>query len=809
MARRGKMAAMAWVATLASSTALLPLVDQADWIFQAALLLGLITTVGVLARWRGLNGVLTGLIQVATGIVLLTLTTVPGYALFGIIPGPAALEQFGTLLAAGGEDVGSYTSPAPLTEGIRLLLICGVLLVGIAVDLLAATLRSAAAAGLPLLAMYSAAAGISQEGASWPYFLIAAAGFLALLLTESRYQLAEWGRYFPGPAMRRPDSPEVRTPGPRLRTGRRIGAASLGVALAVPLALPALGDGLLDPGGRGGGSGGGMGAIAVNPVVALQDQLTQPQNRTVLTYETTSERPREMYLRLVSLDRFDGERWYSSEALLEGVPEAPWPVAGLSSEVDATVVTTRITADELYSQPTLPVPSPAIDIAVDGDWNYDIFSRTLRSARNSQTSAGRTYEVEHLLVEPSGEQLAQAPEPASAVIRDDLTRVPDGLPDSVREKALEVTEGAANAHEQAVALQEWFTREGGFRYNTNVESGTGTDAIANFLEAREGFCIHFAFSMAAMARSLGIPAQVSVGFTPGTARADGSYTVGLHNAHAWPELYFEGVGWVRYEPTPGQGSTPAYTRPEPAQPETEDPEAETPEAETPEPERDPAETSPTDPGRCDPIMEPEACAAQQGQEQTEDEESMALWPLIWGSGAALLAVALLLTPMLWRDRLRRRRLAPEAGVLAAWEELLDTAWDLGAPPDASQTPRQEAHRVVRAGDLTGEPAAAVHRVADAVERELYAPAGTAQAGPQLGEDVRTASAALRAASTSREIRFRARMFPASASRVANAVAERYARLTSTITQRLTLPLNRLARRGGGSGAKSGAGAGAG
>jgi transglutaminase-like putative cysteine protease len=56
--------------------------------------------------------------------------------------------------------------------------------------------------------------------------------------------------------------------------------------------------------------------------------------------------------------------------------------------------------------------------------------------------------------------------------------------------------------------------------------------------------------MAAMARTLGIPARVAVGFIPGTATADGGMTVGLKDAHAWPELYFEGVGWTRFEPTP-------------------------------------------------------------------------------------------------------------------------------------------------------------------------------------------------------------------------------------------------------------------
>ena len=62
--------------------------------------------------------------------------------------------------------------------------------------------------------------------------------------------------------------------------------------------------------------------------------------------------------------------------------------------------------------------------------------------------------------------------------------------------------------------------------------------------------MQFASTMAVMARTLGIPARVAVGFAPGEKLAKGGYLVGAHDAHAWPELYFQGVGWVRFEPTP-------------------------------------------------------------------------------------------------------------------------------------------------------------------------------------------------------------------------------------------------------------------
>ncbi|HBF82528.1 MAG TPA: transglutaminase, partial [Streptomyces sp.] len=108
---------------------------------------------------------------------------------------------------------------------------------------------------------------------------------------------------------------------------------------------------------------------------------------------------------------------------------------------------------------------------------------------------------------------ATAPRPDLAR---EYTQVPRSLPDVVRKTAKDVTAGAGNDYERAVALQDWFAYDGGFRYDTTVTSGTGSAAIERFLRDREGFCVHFSFTMAAMARTLGIPARVAVGFTPGT-----------------------------------------------------------------------------------------------------------------------------------------------------------------------------------------------------------------------------------------------------------------------------------------------------
>jgi transglutaminase-like putative cysteine protease len=770
---RIRIACAAWLATLAAACALLPLVDGADWLIQAAVLLAAQSGAGMLLRWRGvLNGIVV-IAQAATSLVLLTAVAVPGHATAGVLPGPAAFDRFGQLLSAGAEDIGHYVAPAPATDGIRLMIFGGVLLIGLIVDQLAVPLRSAAAAGLPLLALYSVAAGVAQDASGWPYFACAAAGYLVLLLAEGRDRLGKWGRFLSGPghghAMTAHDQTLAATP--RARAGRRIGAVTLGIAVLAPALLPSLGEGLFDlDEGSGSGSGAG-GFTAVNPVVSLQDQLTQPENRTALTYRSDGPAPGEMYLRLTALDQFTGEEWRSSGWHENRIPPSPWPVPGLSTGVAITSVTTTIVAENTYAQSSLPVPYPARGIEIgSGDtdgWLYDRGSQTLVSGSARRTSAGLTYQVEHLVVEPTREQLVAAPEPPEE-LQEYYTRLPDSLPSGVVDIARQVTRGAANDYERATALQDWFAREGGFRYDTSVASGSGSDAIVNFLNQKEGFCVHFAFSMATMARSLGIPAQVAVGFTPGGLRSGDYYEVGIHNAHAWPELYFEGVGWVRFEPTPGQGSVPQYARPE----------SDTPDQERPEEPREETGPSPTVPGpsasptvadRCDPSVDGSCENEPRTPESDDDQAGLPFWPVLW-TGGGLLALAVLGGPLLWRVRARSRRLAPEAGPLAAWRELNDTAWDFGIAPQSWETPRQIAGRVVRVADLPQESAAAVLRVATAVEEELYAPRG-ARPERKLAHDVRAASAGLRA-TAGRWARLRALLLPRSAVRVMQRASER-------------------------------------
>ncbi|MEO7147214.1 MAG: transglutaminase domain-containing protein, partial [Terrimesophilobacter sp.] len=249
---------------------------------------------------------------------------------------------------------------------------------------------------------------------------------------------------------------------------------------------------------------------------------------------------------------------------------------------------------------------------------------------------------------------------------------------------------------------------------TEGYDGTGMENIAKFLVAKNGYCVHFASAMAVMARTLSIPSRVAVGFLPGEpdgAKIQGqvNYRVTTKNVHSCPELYFDGVGWVRFEPTPGRGFVPDYANVEtPGVPVPPVVPTATP---TPEPSATTtpsAAAAPTDP------LDPASPAAQDSKRQAW------LWLVLVITGIA----GLLLVPAGVRVvqrlvRLHRMSLhRPLAGTL--WRELLQSAEDLGLRIPVGATPRQAAAMIGRAARLAGTDAEALWRIRRIVETESFA-----------------------------------------------------------------------------------------
>lgn len=143
-------------------------------------------------------------------------------------------------------------------------------------------------------------------------------------------------------------------------------------------------------------------------------------------------------------------------------------------------------------------------------------------------------------------------------------QLPETLPNRVHELAQEITEGHETNFDKAIAIERYFATDG-FEYQTNniPVPREGQDYVDQFLfETRRGYCDNFSTAMVVLLRSVGVPARWAKGFTAGE-EIDGPdlYEVRQDNAHSWVEVYFEGSGWVPFEPTIGFGSSPAIEQP--------------------------------------------------------------------------------------------------------------------------------------------------------------------------------------------------------------------------------------------------------
>ena len=111
---------------------------------------------------------------------------------------------------------------------------------------------------------------------------------------------------------------------------------------------------------------------------------------------------------------------------------------------------------------------------------------------------------------------------------------------------------AKTPYEAVLALESWFRQTGGFTYDETPPRSKSSPLVDFVTRTKAGYCQHFAGAMAVMLRMLGIPARVAVGFTSGT-NDDGTWVVTDHDAHAWVEVWFAGLGWIPFDPTPGRG----------------------------------------------------------------------------------------------------------------------------------------------------------------------------------------------------------------------------------------------------------------
>ena len=179
---------------------------------------------------------------------------------------------------------------------------------------------------------------------------------------------------------------------------------------------------------------------------------------------------------------------------------------------------------------------------------------------------GQSYVVETRVPEPTLDQI-RASDANPGQVRDTASALPDNLPEIIAQTAREITAGTTNDYDALIAMQSWF-RGSDFRYSLDAPveqgfDGSGADAVAAFLEVKSGYCVHYASAFALMARTLDMPSRIVVGYLPGVNTStviDGQNVRSVLSGqlHAWPEVYFDGIGWVAFEPTNSLGTATRF-----------------------------------------------------------------------------------------------------------------------------------------------------------------------------------------------------------------------------------------------------------
>jgi transglutaminase-like putative cysteine protease len=623
-----------------------------------------------------------------------------------VVPTGETLSAMATAASTGLAEVSEQAAPVQVTTGFLLLTCAGAWAVATAADGLAFRARQPLLALVPALGLFVFPAVIRPTSPAWytAWFLGGAAG---MLLFEGRARLATWGRWVsharsrPGAGWRLPMTPAA-------QTGRWLALAAGLCALTVPWLLPGYGQqAVLDLKESTGSDTG----IALNPFVSLRTRLTAPENVPVFRARSTG---RERW-RLMVYDRFDGTDFAASSDPRAGLVEFQGPIPGQQDpDLPVTQVRQEVEIQELGSFWLPAVTNPVqVEAGRPVLANETFASLTL----NRRLREGFTYTVVSQVPD------IQAGDLDGPVDYDDYPAMKPytetgTLDRDVRAIAQAVVEGknADTPFEQALAIQDYL-RGKEFRYNLDVPalSAPGANQLRRFLtEVREGYCEQFAIAMAMMARQVGVPSRVAVGFTSGEIVDNTWLQVTTHDAHAWPELWFPEAGWVPFEPTPradGTVTLPIYTTPAGRVPADAEGEAAQPDTTTPEqqPTPNPQAPEPDVPGESDPLA---GAGADQGWLER---------PLV-RAGLAVALLVLLVPAVKWaRNLLARRRAGhrPRDAVAESYAELTAWARDAGIGRRRAETPAAYARRLHDDFAADADP---LVELTGLFERAEYAPA---------------------------------------------------------------------------------------
>lgn len=377
-------------------------------------------------------------------------------------------------------------------------------------------------------------------------------------------------------------------------------------------------------------------------IVVMTATVTIPSS-TGSEAAATADLPRGAHWRTLSYDTYTGRGWALSEERRETVAaNEPIPLPTVQEPITLTQ-TVHWLFDQRLSRYTLGLP-------LRFDQEVTVYWRGLEDLSRVQ-GEGNQYQARSRLTTATAADLQQtAGDEVPPAILARYTRLPDSVPERVQQLAQEVAGTLPTPYDQARALER-FLRQ--YPYSLDVElPPSGTDPVDYFLfDLQTGYCDYYASTMVVMARSLGLPARLAVGFLAQAPDENGVQTIYQINGHSWAEVYFAGYGWVEFEPTAafpspyteeGRDPNEIETGFEPLPPET-----------PPIPERVPVQLPP--------------------------------WQ--WGQWLVLMLVPLSVV-VWWLWQRQQKRVLAQNSVVWAYGRLQQRARQLGHPSSPSQTPHE-------------------------------------------------------------------------------------------------------------------------
>lgn len=783
-----------WIAALAvlcASTALSGVIEGDLWLVRIGVVIVAITVTGAFLRATRLTPPLVAVAQVFVLLCLLTaLHTRSGIFLF--IPGPDALGELGDVLAESVAQVQTGVPPVHATPAIQALVVLAIGLVAVLVDTLAVAAAAPAASGLVLLCVFAVPASLADEMLPFWTFILGAAAFAMLLAVDGQHRHEAWrGRLGSGSASGSGGSATT------------VASIAMVIALIVGAGFTIVGTvGRLPGGGSGGG---GKGGIGLSEMTSLRGMLNRGRTAEVFYVRGL---PEQTYMRASTLARYVPNKGWERGSDPGGQPargELP-----LQPGDRGEGKTTRINIEPRdWKSFWLPTYGSVRRIETpDDDYRFDTKKGVIFTQREREPES---YELDTVLSTPTKQALRMASGPKNLVDQEYYKY--EGVEQEVIDLSNKIVEGATNDFDKAAKLSEFFNSPlSDFKYDLKTQGDVTKDALTDFVtRGKVGYCEQFASAMAVMARVVGLPSRVAIGFTAGVASADNSYRViSTDDAHAWVEIFFPNHGWMTFDPTPisdGRGVVPPYLR-------------DTPQGgdELPSTETKTETVAPSASGSTQASASPDG--TDQGQALPEagstGPQPWHLWALgvvlvlaflvtlflvlgllgvisagligvswarkllipaaagLWligvGLAAALLSwwlavvlvvAGVVLTPLLVRAVRRHNRLhtvtalGPGASS-AAWSELMAESIDRGAPVPAAETIRAAARRLAREHNLDDAGKDGLRVVVGAIERSWYS------ANPIVDPSLPGALAAVRQSlRQNAPLSLRARMFPKS------------------------------------------------